>query len=237
MRHFLSTFHRALAALLIVTGVASATPITLATPGGLNPGDKFRFLVVTTGLITPTPTDINTYNTIVQADLADAIYNNVAVTWKAIGSTASKNARDNVGGFGSLVPVFTASSGTRLANDLTTNPGGLWGGGLSSPANETLSGASALYVWTGTLSDGTASNPLGSVGSVYTFGDTSSVSNWMYSNISSISTPRPMYGLSEELIVPSAVPEIDPAGMVSVMALVTGALGLLERRRLACLRS
>ena len=44
MRHFLSTFHRALAALLIVTGVASATPITLATPGGLNPGDKFRFL-------------------------------------------------------------------------------------------------------------------------------------------------------------------------------------------------
>jgi len=31
---------------------------------------------------------------------------------------------------------------------------------------------------------------------------------------------------------PSAVPEIDPAGMGSVLALVTGALGLLERRRL-----
>jgi len=30
----------------------------------------------------------------------------------------------------------------------------------------------------------------------------------------------------------SAVPEIDPAGMGSVLALVTGALGLLERRRL-----
>ena len=28
------------------------------------------------------------------------------------------------------------------------------------------------------------------------------------------------------------VPEIDPAGMGSVLALVTGALGLLERRRL-----
>jgi hypothetical protein len=30
---------------------------------------------------------------------------------------------------------------------------------------------------------------------------------------------------------PSAVPEIDPAGLGSVLALVTGALGLLERRR------
>ncbi len=31
---------------------------------------------------------------------------------------------------------------------------------------------------------------------------------------------------------PSGVPEIDPAGIGSVLALVTGALGLLERRRL-----
>ena len=30
----------------------------------------------------------------------------------------------------------------------------------------------------------------------------------------------------------SPVPEIDPAGMGSVLALVTGALGVLERRRL-----
>jgi hypothetical protein len=33
-------------------------------------------------------------------------------------------------------------------------------------------------------------------------------------------------------VSPSAVPEIDPAGIGSVLALVTGALGLLERRRL-----
>jgi hypothetical protein len=40
------------------------------------------------------------------------------------------------------------------------------------------------------------------------------------------------YGVSSELTVPNAVPEIDPAGMGSVLALITGALGLLERRRL-----
>ena len=40
--------------------------------------------------------------------------------------------------------------------------------------------------------------------------------------------------MSETLTVGGAspVPEIDPSGMGSVFALVTGALGLLERRRL-----
>jgi hypothetical protein len=33
-------------------------------------------------------------------------------------------------------------------------------------------------------------------------------------------------------VSPSAVPEIDPAGMGSVLALVTGSLALIERRRL-----
>jgi hypothetical protein len=37
--------------------------------------------------------------------------------------------------------------------------------------------------------------------------------------------------LSVEISLVQAVPEIDPAGMSSVLALVGGALGLLERRR------
>jgi len=35
-----------------------------------------------------------------------------------------------------------------------------------------------------------------------------------------------------DVAVPSSVPEIDPAGIDSVLALVLGSLGLLERRRL-----
>lgn len=42
----------------------------------------------------------------------------------------------------------------------------------------------------------------------------------------------PIVGGAWVLGTTSAVPEIDPAGMGSVLALVTGALGLLERRRL-----
>jgi formylglycine-generating enzyme required for sulfatase activity len=40
------------------------------------------------------------------------------------------------------------------------------------------------------------------------------------------------FRLARSVSDPSAVPEIDPAGMGSVLALVTGALGLIERRRL-----
>jgi sulfatase modifying factor 1 len=40
------------------------------------------------------------------------------------------------------------------------------------------------------------------------------------------------FRLASPVSGPSPVPEIDPAGMGSVLALVTGALGLLERRRL-----
>jgi formylglycine-generating enzyme required for sulfatase activity len=45
---------------------------------------------------------------------------------------------------------------------------------------------------------------------------------------------RPSLGfrLASSLGGPSGVPEIDPAGLGSVLALVTGALGLLERRRI-----
>ena len=101
MRHFFSIFTRAVAALLLVAGVASAGTITLSTPTGLNPGDKFRFLAVTSGTTTATTTSINTYNTFVQTDLGDAVYNGGVVNWKAIGSTSVVDARDNVGGFAS----------------------------------------------------------------------------------------------------------------------------------------
>jgi hypothetical protein len=37
-------------------------------------------------------------------------------------------------------------------------------------------------------------------------------------------------------VIITLVPELDPAGMGSVMALVTGVLGLLERRRRAAAR-
>jgi hypothetical protein len=242
MRHFFSIFTRAVAALLLVAGVASAGTITLSTPTGLNPGDKFRFLAVTSGTTTATTTSINTYNTFVQTDLGDAVYNGGVVNWKAIGSTSVVDARDNVGGFGSLVPVYKPFTGTKIANDLTTNAGGLWTSSLFAAPNETLSGTipgSNTRAWTGTQPDGTKfpTYELGDSDSMYGVVSVSANQGWIRATVQVSTNSYRMYGLSEELTVPSAVPEIDPAGMGSVMALVTGALGLLERRRLSCLRS
>jgi hypothetical protein len=55
-----------------------------------------------------------------------------------------------------------------------------------------------------------------------------------YRSTSDLSNERPSLGfrLASPLSGPSGVPEIDPAGVGSVLALVTGALGLLERRRM-----
>ncbi len=72
-------------------------------------------------------------------------------------------------------------------------------------------------------------------GPVYS-ADWVSFSNLWISNINTSSAPffSPVVDGAWTLgtATPSAVPEIDPAGIGSVLALVTGALGLLERRRL-----
>jgi len=103
------------------------------------------------------------------------------------------------------------------------------------------------YVFTGTLVDGTASaKPLGYYqpafyfmpgGFVASIGQATGSADAGWIDMGGFSTAaysRSLYGISETLTAdsPSCVPEIDPAGMSSVLALVTGALGLLERRRL-----
>lgn len=80
----------------------------ISTPTGLNPGDSFRIAFVTSGLTNATATDINYYNTFVSTEAASYTYEGQAITWKAIASTASIDARDNIGGFGSAVPEPTS---------------------------------------------------------------------------------------------------------------------------------
>lgn len=255
MRRFIATLSRAVAALLLTTGFAAALPYDLSTPAGLNPGDTFRFIVVTSGSTSALSPTISDYDTFVQNDLGGATYGSVLINWKAIGSTASVNARDNVGGFGSTVPVYKPFTGTKVANNLTTGTGGLWSSALISAPDETLTStipippsSSPVRVYTGSTFDGVKNNYLseitkGGLGQANAYyGFTASVFNFGGQWISMgpggdpPSTAYRLYGLSEELTVgagPSGIPEIDPAGLGSVVALVTGSLGLLERRRRA----
>lgn len=223
-------------AALLVTGpvtTASGSGITLATPSGLNPGDSFRFAFVTDDYVQATETDIGWYNAAVNAYAYGATYNGALVDWKAIGSSQTVAARDNVGGFGLSIPVYLVD-GTRVANDLTTNTGGFWSGSLlpGTYLDMTIFGTNInQYVWTGSNNDGTIFDG-------YYLGEGYSRTGYTGYNTGFISdydgpgySYYYLFGMSSTLTVPAAVPEIDPAGMGSVLALVTGAIGLLERRR------
>jgi hypothetical protein len=99
--------------------------------------------------------------------------------------------------------------------------------GLSSPNNLQLMGRGgevSLRWLTGLVGEGSDGLP-----SQYAALD--NPSDWWY-----VEYPAFPLEATEGWVIgtasPSAVPEIDPAGIGSVLALVTGALGLLERRRL-----
>jgi hypothetical protein len=239
---------------LLVVPTAAST-ISLNTPTGLNPGDRFRIAFVTGTTTTAiSSSDITSYNLFVNTAAGGATYNGSAVTFYAIGSTATVNAYDNIHSTTMNDPVYLA--GGALVAPSITGANGLWSGALVNRIATDIDGTvvspdgsgNDAYVYTGTLVDGTASSePLGyfdpgdpdverpaefraSVGA--TTGGTDAA--WIRDGGSSPADfSRSLYGISETLTVasPSSVPEIDPAGMGSVLALVTGALGLLEQRR------
>jgi len=217
---------------------ARGSVIELATPAGLNPGDQFRFLFLTSGTQSSISTDINTYNTFVSGQASGATYQGSVVSWNAVASTATVNARDNVGGFNTNVPIYL-TNGTLLAGNLTTGTSarGLWSSSLFTTPTIGIDGNSVTtnFAWTGSRADGTGfendelgsdrpryGDPTFNIGTLGWFFST----NDIYSSIG-----MNFYGVSSELTVTAAVPEIDPAGLGSVLALLGGGLGLLERRR------
>ena len=233
IRRFTAAAGVALFVLFIVSGIASATQISLLTPAGLNAGDHFRFAFVTSGSTAATATDIQTYNDFVQQQAGGATYDGAVVSWKAIGGSATVSARDNVGGFGTAVPVYLVN-GTRIFQDMTGLPGGIWSYtlGIEAPLNVKIDGSSADAgnTWTGTGYRGGLANP-GFLGDSYiTVGRTDVTSSWYYYPNYPQSNLYPMFGISSELTV-AAVPEIATSGLASAAALTVGFLSLLERRR------
>jgi hypothetical protein len=245
MKRLFSLF--VLVAIAAVGTSAAKADLILNTPSGLSVGDRFRFIFSTKGAIPATSTSLAYYDSFVSSDVATnfgiVTYNGNAITgWQALGSTDTTSAFDHLGGSQANVSVYRPD-GTIIASSLTTNANGLWSGSILNRNNQLLDGTTVAlypYPWTGTLTTGQkAVNGLNS----YTLGNPDvyygeaplTNDQWIESSTDDGTLDSSLIGLSPELTVPgapSAVPEIDPAGMGSVLALVTGALGLLERRRL-----
>lgn len=199
---------------------AHAEPV-LATPAGLNPGDQFRFLFLTSGTQAATSTDIGDYNTFVNSQALGATYQGSVVSWNAVGSTATVNARDNVGGFGTNVPVYL-TNGTILAGDLTTSSSnkGLWSGTLFTTPSIGIDGNSVTssFAYTGTQPNGTgvtspSGRQLGTSFVQYGTPTMSTIGGFFSLTAQPGTFAINFYGVSSELTVPNGVPEIDPAGM------------------------
>jgi hypothetical protein len=79
-----------------VSGTASATLIE--SIAALEEGDKYRVLFVTSTIRDATSTDINVYNSFVNAAAQNGTVTGVlGLTWAAIASTQAVNAQDNTG--------------------------------------------------------------------------------------------------------------------------------------------
>ncbi len=217
---------------------ARAGPLLLQAPDGLRPGAQFQIVFVTDGVTRAGSSSISTYNSFVTNDAdteahGQVYFNGQLVTFSAIGSTSTVSATTNIGIHSAAVYL---ADGTRIAISTTSSSGGLWSGTLLNPINEDLTGNVPIpisLVWTGTLPNGQI-DALHALGSAQPqLGDPYNTdSTWVdYSNGATGSTnSAPMYGISDVLTVPSAVPE--PASMLLALTGLGSAFGWrLTRRR------
>jgi hypothetical protein len=214
-----------------VGGRAEAGGIALSTPAGLTPGETFRFAFVTEGTTAATSTDINYYNSFVNAQAEGATYDGKVVSWVAIASTPTVNAIDNVGQ--TLTPVYLAANGVLVTTSTTAS--GLWSGSLLNPISDPFTSPfpGTFDVWTGTLNTGVPF-PGAWLGSQLPIIGESFVNdiNWVYLETGPANTTQfSMYGISQVLVVAGAVPEPSTRLMAGIAIFAGSAFGWSRRRR------
>ncbi|MGA2769628.1 MAG: PEP-CTERM sorting domain-containing protein [Bryobacteraceae bacterium] len=209
---------------LAVVGIASrsdaATIITV--PLNLNPGDIYRLVFFTSTLTDATSTDINYYNNFVTlvADTVPALVD-LGATWTVIGSTATVDAKTNIGDTASGIYTLDGTevaAGTAELFSPETSP-------LLSPIEIDQNGhMRADYVFTGGRSGISDGAPLG--GAYTLVGATWATSSaWIEYSAMPASNRYSLYAISSELTV--TVPEPTTIGLTAL----AGAILLLARRR------
>ena len=128
-------------------------------PSGLNPGDKFRLLFITSTTRASDSTDIADYDTHVQT-LAAAGHTAIqpySSLFKVVGSTATVDARDHTDTTGTGHPIYWLG-GNRLADDYADFYDNSWGDhGRRDESGNRLTSSVFESVLTGSEGDGTKS--------------------------------------------------------------------------------
>ena len=196
----------------------SALAVPITTPTGLNPGDQYRLVFITSQAHNATSGDITVYNTFVDG-LGDSAFPSLATTWTAIASTSSVDARDNTGtNSPGGVPIYLLDGKSKIADDYAD----LWDGDIDHALNINEAGnVAGVLAWTGTDGSGVKLalqnvHPLG--GGVFTGGGSGAATNSQWVSAGgfdpSNNNPMPLYALSGVLTVPDVTPVPEPATLL-----------------------
>ncbi len=196
----------AIASLLICT---TSCRLPYMHPPGLELGDQYHLVFVTSGTRDAESTNIGDYNSFVQTQAEASSLSLPSTTWKAIASTQGTSAIENVGsGSG---PVYLVDASTIVSSSIANLFNGT---NLQAPINTTQDGnviASLNFTWTGTAPGGVSSdNPLGSRDPERGSLRSTDGQLWLTANDSELSSEgQPLYAISGPITVTSTNPVPD----------------------------
>ena len=124
-------------------------------PSAVARGAKFRLMFITSQRRNATSTDIAVYNSFVQARAAAGHMSirPYSAQFRALGSTAAVDARDNASTTGTGVPIYWLG-GAKVADDYADFHDGSW---ASSEGRDETSIVRSTWTWSGSDDDGTES--------------------------------------------------------------------------------
>ena len=196
-------------------------------PDGLEAGDRFRLLFLSSATRNAVPTDIDTYNTWIQ-DRVDAGHTDIqdyTETFRAVGCTAAVDARDDTGTTYTSddkgVPIYWLN-GDKAADEYEDFYDETWHEEASMRDESGTTVSAPGSVWTGCGHDGTErfgagmSLALGSFSVIYGVpnSDATNAGPLSSSNSTSRTGQRPFYGLS-------GVFSVSPPGKILYSASLT----------------
>ena len=128
-------------------------------PSGVAAGGKFRLLFITLTRGNPLSSNIADYNSYVQARAANghAVIRPYGAGFRAIGSTASVDARDNTCSTGTGVPIHWLS-GSKVADDYSDFYDNSWDDETNRRYENGTLTIFPIDVWTGSNNDGTGAD-------------------------------------------------------------------------------
>ena len=199
----MSNLYRTLCIFLLIIGCFTTANAALVVPGGLNPGDKYHVIFVTSNVLSATSANISPYDSFVQST-ADAAGIGGSINWLAVGSTADgTNAISHVGA------LFSDTSNIPIYNQngdlVSASFNGLWDGGLDSAVGyDQFGNPISTSVWTGTNSNGSGSGGFQLGSSSASFGNSTAITgSWINVSTANNTSSFSIYAMSQEL---TAVP-------------------------------